>query len=255
MNCEETKMLKTIGKKGVKQIMKIFCKIPSSPIEVERAERGFYLYYLREGMIAFDIGANMGELTLFFSRFVGEQGRVHAFEASTQNFEKLQKVCEYSGQKNIILNHLAVADREDYYILNIYDNEHSGWNSLANRPLEKYGITIKPVATEQVKATTIDAYCEKNEISHIDLLKIDVEGAEYQCLLGARRMLEKKSIHCCVFEFGQTTFDMGNNPDEIEDYLRRFGYKLKNIVKGNPVFPGRSNAEMASFSMHIAMPE
>ena len=224
------------------------------PLEVERAEWTFYIKYLREGMVAFDVGAYVGELTLLFSRFVGQRGQVHAFEASSKAFKHLEAVCESAGRSNVILNHLALAEKEGVVRLHVYDNEHLSWNSLADRPLQKYGIHVKPVGTEEVLATTIDAYCEKNGIPRIDLLKIDVEGAEYQVLQGARRMLEGKRILCCVFEFGQTTFDMGNDPNEIETYLKQFGYHIRNVVKGNPVFPGRSSAKTACFSMHIARP-
>jgi len=228
---------------------------PATPLEVERAEWIFYISSLREGMIVFDVGAYIGELTLLFSRFVGQQGQVHAFEASTKCFEKLKLVCELTGRSNVILNHLALVDREGIVKLHVYDDEHLSWSSLADRPLEKYGIAVKPVKTEEVAATTIDSYCERTGISHIDLLKIDVEGAEYQVLLGARHMLEKRAIHCCVFEFGQTTFDMGNDPSDIEAYLRQLGYTVQNVVKGDPVFPGRSSAKTAHFSMCVARPK
>jgi FkbM family methyltransferase len=227
----------------------------ASPHEVEMREWTFYINYLRPGMIVFDVGAYIGELTLLFSRFVGEKGQVHAFEASYKNFEKLKIMCELAGRRNVILNHLALIDREGIVKLHMYDEKHRSWNSLATRPLQKYGLAVKPIGTEEVRATTIDIYCKKTGLSYIDLLKIDVEGAEYQVLLGARHMLESKAIHCCVFEFGKTTFDMGNNPHEIETYLRQFGYRLRNIVRGDPVFPGRSSAEMAQFSMHILMPK
>src|SRR2546430_14134629 len=81
------------------------------------------------------------------------------------------------------------------------------------------------------------------------------EGAEYQVLLGARCMLQEKRVRCGVFEFGATTFDMGNDPDAIEDYLTGLGYRLRNIVRRDPVFPGRTGAEAARFSMHVASPE
>jgi len=100
---------------------------------------------------------------------------------------------------------MALGDRETVEDLYVYDNEHLSWSSLAERPLENYGIYVRPDRTEKVVMTTIDRYCEKNDISQIDLLKIDVEGAEYQVLLGARSMLQHKRIRCCVFEFGQTT--------------------------------------------------
>ena len=50
----------------------VFHKQPSaSPLEVERAELTFYINYLRPGMVVFDVGANVGELTLLFSRLIG----------------------------------------------------------------------------------------------------------------------------------------------------------------------------------------
>jgi FkbM family methyltransferase len=226
----------------------------SEPLEIERAERIFYLRYLQPGMIVFDVGAYIGELTLLFSKFVGEHGQVHAFEASARNFEKLKIVCQLSRRKNIVLNHLVLSEREGVAKVYVYDDAHSSWCSLADRRLEDYGITVKPVGVEYVESMTIDAYCDKTGIDRIDLLKIDVEGAEYQVLLGARRMLERRAIRCCVFEFGQTTFDMGNNPDEIEVYLTQMGYQIKNLVKGDPIFPGRRSAKAARFSMHIAVP-
>jgi len=223
--------------------------------EVEKAEWIFYISYLKEGMIIFDVGAYIGELTILFSHFVGEKGQVHVFEACSSNFQRLTAVTRAITSSNIILNHTALSDKKGFADLYVYDDQHLSWCSLAKRPLEKYGIPIVPERTERVTTTTIDAYCKENSISHIDMLKIDVEGAEYQVLLGARKMLQDKRIRCCVFEFGQTTFDMGNNPDEIETYLRQLGYQIRNIVKGDPVFPGRSSAETARFSMHIATPK
>ena len=232
--------------------------IPSgyaSLIEVERAERIFYINYLQKGMTVFDVGASIGELSLLFSRFVTPSGKVHAFEACAATFEKLRTVCQLANRSWIVLNHKAVTDKNGIVKLHVYDEEHAGWNSLADRPLHKYGINVKPTYIEEVEATTIDTYCEENKLPRIDLLKIDVEGAEYQVLLGAYHMLKEKRIGCCTFEFGQTTFDMGNTPDEIEDYLNKCGYRIRNIVKGNPVFPGRSSVETTRFSMHVARPK
>jgi FkbM family methyltransferase len=225
----------------------------SAYMEVERAEQIFYLEYLREGMTVFDVGANVGELTLLFSRFVGE-GRVHAFEASRNGFERLTTVCQAASRRNVCLNHLALAEEEGTVSLHVYDDDYLSWSSRAVRPLENYGIDVKPVALEETAATTLDLYCERNDIKRIDLLKVDVEGAEYQVLLGAERMLREKLVSCLTFEFGQTTFDMGNNPDEIEAYLSGLGYKLRNLVKGEPVFPGRASVQTARFSMHVATP-
>lgn len=227
----------------------------ASPLAAERAEQAFYIQYLQEGMVVFDVGAHIGELTLLFSRFVGQRGQVHAFEACGATFERLKTLCQLANRRNVILNDIALADSVGPVKLHVYDSEHSGWNSLAERPLRSYGIHVDAVGIEEVPAVTVDAYCEQKDIAHIDLLKIDVEGAEYQVLKGARGMLGGKKIRCCVFEFGSTTFDMKNDPDAIETYLMEFGYVVKNVVKGNPVFPGRESAEKAQFSLHVAIPK
>jgi FkbM family methyltransferase len=221
-------------------------------VEVERAEQIFYLNYLHEGMMVFDVGANIGELALLFSRFVGASGCVHGFEASSDTFSRLSLLVGAAGRQNIVLNHLALSDHEGAVRLHVYDGPYSSWNSQALRPLENYGIDVKPVTSEEVEATTVDAYCKRNSVEMIDLLKVDVEGAEFQVLLGATEMLRQKRVRCITFEFGQTTFDMGNNPADIEEYLRDHGYKIRNIVDGDPVFPGRESVEHACFSMHVA---
>jgi FkbM family methyltransferase len=222
--------------------------------EVERAERIFYLEYLREGMTVFDVGANVGELTLLFSRFVGASGSVHAFEPTGCGFERLSAVCRAAALQNVRLNRLALAEEEGPVRLHVYDDAHLSWTTRARRPLENYGIDLKPQATEEAPATTVDLYSEENGVEKIDLLKIDVEGAELQVLIGARRMLRERRVRCVTFEFGQTTFDMGNSPDQIEAYFKEAGYELRNIVEGDSVFPGREGAQTACYSMHVATP-
>lgn len=222
--------------------------------EVERAERIFYLETLREGMTVFDVGANVGELTLLFSRFVGEGGIVHAFEPGSACFERLKAVCHAASLRNVRLNQLALAEEEGTVGLHIYDDDHLSWSTRAARPLENYGINVKPQATEEVPAMTVDFYCERESVAQIDLLKIDVEGAELQALVGARRMLSEKRVRRVTFEFGQTTFDMGNSPDQIESYFKEMGYEVRNIVESDPAFPGRESVQTASYSMHLATP-
>lgn len=243
---------KSLARRIARRLMR--WKYPANSLQVERAEHRFYLDYLREGMTVFDVGANFGEVTLLFSRFVGGGGHVHSFEASSEVYGRLRQMCDIAGRTNISINHAAVADAAGVVQLHVYDREYSGWNSLADRPLANYGIDVKPIGVENVESTTIDDYCDEHGIDHIDLLKIDVEGAEYQVLLGARRMLQEKRVGCCVFEFGQTTFDMGNTPEEIRGYLNSLGYRIRNIVPGDPLFPGGTGVETARFSIHVAVP-
>lgn len=229
-------------------------KPQQSQYEIEKAEQIFYIQYLKPGMVAFDVGANIGEISLLFSRFVGGQGQVHSFECSPNTFKRLNEIVTISNRKNIKQNCICLSDAISTAELYIFDDDHASWNTMANRPLHEYGIKIKPTSIQKVPTTTIDAYCESHNIQKIDLLKIDVEGAEYQVLKGASRMMREHRIQCVIFEFGQTTFDMGNDPGKLTQLIARNGYKLRNLVKGAPTFPGGTSAATAQFSMHICTP-
>ncbi len=228
-----------------------FTPASSDFFTVERAERIFYLNYLRPEMTVFDVGANVGELTLLFSHFAA---RVHAFEACLETSRRLETVCRATERRNVLINRLALSDANGTIDLHIYEDALSSFNSQADRPLKNYGMNAESVAVENVPAMTLDDYCEKNSVAQIDLLKIDVEGAELQVMRGARRMLESKKIRCVTFEFGQTTFDMGNRVEEIEAFLAEMNYKITNLIKGEKAFPGRESVENARCSMHLATP-
>lgn len=238
----------------IKEKLKSLWNKPVASVdEVLRQEHDFYINYVKPGMIIFDIGAHVGEISLLFSRSVGQTGHVHSFEANSDTCEEFKNRCNMS--KNITLNHRAVSDINSIVRLHQYDSAHSSWNSLALRPLKKYGIDMVPVGVHEVASVTVDTYCEKSRITEIDLLKVDVEGAEFQVLRGAKRMFLEHKIRCCIFEFGQTTFDMGNSPDMIESFMHKVGYQVDNIIVGDPKYPMDKSGELAEFAMHIARPK
>jgi FkbM family methyltransferase len=241
-----------VGK--LRSLYRMFRHKPLSQYEIEKAEQIFYIQYLQPGMVAFDVGANIGELSLLFSRFVGPQGQVHSFECSPNTFKRLNEIIAVSNRSNVSTNCVCLSDAIGTAELHIFDDAHAAWNTLADRPLQEYGIDVKPIYSENVPTTTIDAYCESHNIQQIDLLKIDVEGAEYQVLEGASRMMREHRVRCVIFEFGQTTFDMGNNPGKLIQLIAARGYSLRNLIKGAPIFPGGASAATAQFSMHICTP-
>ena len=80
------------------------------------------------------------------------------------------------------------------------NDDGSGTNSLYKRRLE--GLDISYNKIEQIKIITLDAYVLENDISHIDFLKIDIEGHELAVIHGAEAMLKRKAIDYIQFEYG-----------------------------------------------------
>jgi FkbM family methyltransferase len=221
---------------------------------VEKFEQIFYINYLMKGMTVFDVGANIGELTLLFSKFISENGVVHSFEPTPQTFEKLKMITAIAGRKNVVLNQFAVSNIDGYIDFNVYKEEFSCWNTSANRPLANYGIDLKPETCISVPTITIDSYCKQHNIERIDLLKVDVEGAEINVLEGAKKMFRGTNIGCCVFEFGQTLHDMGRSSDDLKKFFRDVNYSVSNVVKHQILFPVDNKTGIAQFAIHIAKP-
>lgn len=224
------------------------------PLLVEKNERIFYIQNINKGDVVFDVGANIGELTLLFSKFAGPKGHVHAFEPTPKTFEKLKSLLAICGRQNVYLNNMAVTETSGTAMFNTYDEKHASWNTFANRPLKNYGIDIAPAVSIQVPTISIDKYCIKNSIDRIDLLKIDVEGAELSVLKGAQKMFEEKKIKLCVFEFGQTIFEMGNKVNDLQLFFKKNNFSVSNISKTQNTFPVDTKTKMGCFSILIGRP-
>ena len=135
---------------------------------------------LSPGSIFIDVGANMGIYTLVASRLVGEGGRVIAFEPSTQSFPLLQQNIALNSLTNVCAFPLALSDSTGKAWL--YHPGIPDGNSLGRDPA--WGNDAEEVATE-----TLDHMVEQAFLKRVDVIKIDVEGAEELVLRGATKVL------------------------------------------------------------------
>lgn len=153
--------------------------------------------------VILDIGANKGQYSsLACSQFVPDKSfEMHLFEPSSFNINTLQKKFTSDNYTNchFIINQMALSDENGFAFL-FSDSEGSDLSSLMDlkTPIRKFDESKK----EKVQTMTLDEYTSRNNIRSIDLLKIDVEGAEYKVLTGAKKILENKTVKNIQFEFG-----------------------------------------------------
>ena len=140
---------------------------------VERkAERlWFHHYRPAAGDVIVDAGAGIGEDTLVFSRRVTESGRVIAIEANPRVFRCLQKTVRLSGLSNVAALRCAVYSRE-------------GEVFISNDELHAATTIVATVAGEPVAARSLDSLFEELGLQRVDLLKLNIEGAEAEALGG-----------------------------------------------------------------------
>jgi len=146
--------------------------------------------------IFFDVGANIGEYSFFlFNSF--KTAKIYSFEPSLKTFNRLvENVKEFGGVKPI---NIGLGDKNEKRILYI-DDKQSSISTLHNRKVNLKG-------KEEINIMKLDTFCKMNDIDKIDFLKMDVEGNEFNILLGAREMLKNRKIYAIQFEFGIRNID------------------------------------------------
>ena len=135
---------------------------------------------LSPGSVFIDVGANLGIYTLVASKLVGEAGRVIAFEPSAQSFPLLLQNIELNTLRNVCAFPVALADRIGK--ARLYHPGVPECNSLARDP--SWG-----EEAEEVTIETLDNMVKRASVTRVDVIKIDVEGAEELVLRGAANVL------------------------------------------------------------------
>ena len=183
---------------------------------------------LRPGMTAFDVGANIGLYTLLFSRQVGADGLVHAFEPDGENLRRLRTNIALNEIENVCVVPAAVFARPGTVTLNVFPASLNAWHSLGRPTLPDPfhpGRTTAPIAERLVEATTLDEHCDRHAVDRIDLLKIDVEGAELDVIRGGAALLDAQRVGVILFEVSlPQTKALGHTPAEIFGELETYGY-------------------------------
>jgi FkbM family methyltransferase len=137
--------------------------------------------YVSAGDTVYDIGANLGYVSLSLAKQVGPSGHVVAFEPVPRNIELLRKNIELNSLRNIRLFELAASDKSGEAVIRLAEN-------LATASLVWH--RNNPDATElSIKTVAVDDLVATGDLAHPAFVKIDVEGAEGAVLLGMRRTL------------------------------------------------------------------
>lgn len=181
-----------------------------------------------ETLTIFDVGANEGQfLQILLNKLENENYRIYAFEPTTAAFQELSNTFFSSDQ--IFLENLGL-DNITHRSKIFYDFPKSLRASKYQRDLKHLGVDFS--LSEDVNYVTLDDYCETNQITNIDLLKIDVEGNEYNVLKGSEEMLSRNAVHLIAFEFSRAHIDSRTYFKDIYYFLKE--HKMKFLYRVMP---------------------
>ena len=166
-------------------------------------------FELEKGDVVIDVGAGIGEFTIYAASKVGDKGLVLAIEPEIRNLKYLELNVKLNKLNNVIIVPKAIADYVGY--ANLYFSEK---DTTSHSLFQRRG--FKAI---KVEVDTLDNIIHRYNIERIDFLKIDVEGAEYMVIKGARECLSrtrKVVIECHNL----------NNLITIAQLLRKYGFKV-----------------------------
>ena len=196
----------------------------------EEATTRLFNRLLQPGMIAVDIGAHVGYFTLLAAKRVGPVGTVLAFEPDADNHAALLKNIAMNNYQNITVARQAVSDREGYAQLHLTQTG-SGRHSMFHQGLPERG-------SVDIETTTLDATLEELGWPHVDLIKIDVEGAEVSVLNGMAQLLESQTAPDVIVEFmPELLHNAGVTPQQFFDKLTSLGPEIYFIDEANGLVP------------------
>jgi len=181
---------------------------------------------VRPGMTVVDVGANVGCYTLVLSSLVGEKGWVMAFEPEPENAAMLRRNVEENGIRNVHIEERAVSDQ-------------SGTATLALSPRacgeHRLAAHENDSPTIPVPVTTLDEALEPFA-GRVDVVKMDVQGAEFAVLRGMKKTIEASPTLCLLVEFdpeGLRAF--GESPTAFVSELEAYGFRLYHVRHDLPL--------------------
>lgn len=189
--------------------------------------------HLKPGMTFVDIGANIGQHSMYAASIIGKKGAVYSFEPIHHIYEQLLSSSKINNFDSIIhANNFAIGEKDETQTL-FTSNENIGGSSLVNK--ENIGNKI------EVKIKNGDSILI--QIPKIDMIKIDVEGYEYEVLSSIKQSLIKSKPKMLI-EFSGYFYEKQNSGNGIKiiSLLKEIGYKIYDIednmreVKNNELF-------------------
>lgn len=166
---------------------------------------------LPEGGVFLDIGANIGYYSVLAARKVGPRGRVFSFEMDPRPLRCLRRTIRSERLDGIQIVEAAVSDVDG--VAHFEQAAESGHNRI--------GGTTE--GARSVRSVRLDSWVENAGLDRVDVIKIDVEGAERLVLEGARRTLERfRPVIVC--ESSELARKFTHDPGAVVGLLTEAGY-------------------------------
>jgi FkbM family methyltransferase len=179
---------------------------------------------LKPDSVFIDVGANNGYFTLFAAKRT-RNGRVLSFEPVSTYFSNMEHNVELNQFENVELFNIGLSDGTAEELPIYSDVADENRDGLAT--IYPGGHRNTQIGT--IKLSSLDRVAAEQKLVKVDVIKIDVEGAEFDVLKGGRSVLERWHPAILIELSRETSSNAGYSVKDVMDYLGGFGYAFKRI--------------------------
>ena len=179
--------------------------------------------HLSAGGTFVDVGAQIGYYTLKAAPVVGARGHVIAVEPNPETLRRLQTNLDASEAKMVTVAPVACSDAEAVLELYAGPASNTGETSLSKANASQAGVVAN---TYKVRARPLDDIVREAGVAHVDVIKIDVEGAEYMVLQGALQTLDRDHPMLLLELIDRQLQSLGSSVAQVTELLKAHGYKV-----------------------------
>lgn len=185
--------------------------------------------FLAPGCCFVDLGANEGYFSIIGARLCGPTGRVIAIEPQNRLLRVIEENIRQNASPSVTLVHAAVGDKAGMAVMHLTASTNTGGSGFERRSNYK-------LPTQEVSMLTLEQLLDAHSVAKVDLMKVDIEGFEYEALLGSPRVFEEQRIKALALELHPAILSgRGKDAGEIEAMLKRCGYHCEDRF-GNTVW-------------------
>jgi FkbM family methyltransferase len=186
----------------------------------ERYELQLFRSLLRPGMVVVDVGANIGLFTAVAAAGVGDGGRVLAVEPEARNCGFVRRTVERNGFTNVTVVQAAVSDRSGRGELFLNEENKADHRIYARGARD-------PRAAVEVELVALDDLLAAQGLPRVDILKMDIQGAEGRAFEGMRGALRANPAIVVLTEFWPWgLLQAGSDPAALLQGIRELGFAI-----------------------------
>jgi len=170
--------------------------------------------YIKEGDVVIEAGANIGSETALIARLAGN-GHVHCFEPNPYTYERLKINIAINELGNVSAYDCALGESDSTIAFNIYPK------GFCNPGMSSKYMETAQTRKINVVQKTLDSFAAENKIEKVDFLKMDIQGAEMDMIIGAGGTISK----CKPVIFTEACAPY-NNTGQLYEKLSAYGYSI-----------------------------